>query len=295
MIIDAHQHFYEPGTPRAKGPEDYKMVALPEGVAGTILLTEQEVGLKLAAEEPLILGIIGKVASSTKPEFSAEIKKWATDPLFRGIRHTGKDLEAPSDGDELFFSNMELLAKNDLVLDVFRVCEGGFGGPKSVLAGYTGSPRALAMLEKVAERVPNLRIVVSHIAHCPIDGKPMPQPWKEKFQKMAAHPNIYMKVSGLMERALWRSDDGGFPNERAPEMLGYYRPTLDALWEIFGEDHLMYGSDWPVCEHAGDFIGHGLRIVRQYFTEKGDEAYNKFLWKNSIKLYKWKPRTTSQQ
>ena len=70
---------------------------------------------------------------------------------------------------------------------------------------------------------------------------------------------------------------------------------LDALWEIFGEDHLFYGSDWPVCEHAGDFIGNGLRVVRPYFAEKGIKAYNKFFWKNSIKAYNWKPRLASQR
>jgi L-fuconolactonase len=269
------------------------MLAMPEGVVGTILLTDQEFGLKIAAEEPLVLGVVGRVPPN-KPEFGPEIEKWSANPLFRGIRQTGKDLEAVPDDGGSYFTDMRLLAKKDLVLDVFRICEGGFGGPKS-FGGYTGSPRALAILEKVAEDVPNLRIIVCHIAHCPVDGKPMPKTWQEKFRRMAAHPNIYMKVSGMMERATWRSDDSGFPNERAPEMLGYYRPALDALWEIFGEDHLLYGSDWPVCEHAGDFIGHGMKIVRQYFAEKGIEAYSKFFWKNSIKVYNWKPRLASQK
>ena len=42
MIIDTHQHFYEPGTPSGKGPMEYKILALPEGVTGTILLAAQE-------------------------------------------------------------------------------------------------------------------------------------------------------------------------------------------------------------------------------------------------------------
>ncbi|MGA2992299.1 MAG: amidohydrolase family protein [Candidatus Korobacteraceae bacterium] len=293
MIIDSHHHFYEPGTPRAKGPEDYKMLALPEGITGTILLTDQEFGLKIAAEEPLVLGVVGRIPPN-KPEFPAELEKWTANPMFKGIRQTGKDLEAVPDDGGTYFSDMRLLAKKDCVLDVFRIIGGGFGGPKS-FGGYTGSPRALATLLKVAECVPNLRIVVCHIAHCPVDGKPMPESWKEKFRRMAKYPNIYMKVSGMMERATWRSEDGGYPNERAPEMLGYYRPALDALWEIFGPDRLLYGSDWPVCEHAGDFIGHGMKMVRQYFAEKGVDAYNKFFWQNSIDIYHWKPRLASQQ
>ena len=293
MIIDTHQHFYEPGTPRAKGPEDYKMLASPEGVVGTLLLSDSDFGLKLAAEEPLVVGVVGRLPVN-KPGLRAEIEKWAVNPLFRGIRPFGPELEAVPDDSESFFADMKLLASKDLVLDVLRIIEGGFGGPK-FFGGYTGSECALAMVEKVARCTPNLRIIVDHIAHCPIDGKPMSADWVAKLGRLAAYPNIYMKVSGLMERAIWRSDDGGFPNERAPEMLGYYRPTLDKLWEMFGEDRLLYGSDWPVCEHAGDFIGNGLRIVRQYFAEKGVRAYTKYFWENSRKVYGWKPRLASQQ
>ncbi len=93
-----------------------------------------------------------------------------------------------------------------------------------------------------------------------------------------------------MERATTRGD-----GERATESFSFYRPILDALWEIFGEERLFYGSDGPVCEHAGEFIGNGLRIVRRYFSEKGEEACSKFFWKNSKKVYKWVARLPSQQ
>lgn len=291
MIIDTHQHFYEPGTPSGKGPMEYKILALPEGVTGTILLAAQEFALNLANNEPLIVGVVGKIPAN-EPDFGAKIEKLAANPLFRGIRNRGDDLEDIGKGS--YISNMEKLAGKDLVLDVFRICEGGFGGPQSS-SGYFGSPRALAALEKLAKHVPKLRIIVSHIAHCPIDGNPLSNIWEENFRRMADHPNIYMKVSGLMERATWRAHSGGFPNERAPEMLGYYRPTLDALWEIFGEDRLIYGSNWPVCEQAGDFLANGLRIVRAYFAEKGEQASSKFFWKNSQKIFKWKPRLPSQR
>lgn len=122
MIIDTHHHFWEPGTPRAKGPEDYKMLSREEGITGTILLADQEFALNLAAQEPLVVGVVGRVASN-KPEFRAEIDKWAANPLFRGIRHTGRELEDVEKGS--FFSDMEHLAAKDLVLDVFRICGGG--------------------------------------------------------------------------------------------------------------------------------------------------------------------------
>jgi L-fuconolactonase len=292
MIINTHQHFWEPGAPSGKGPADYEMLSRKEGVTGTVLLGDQQIALNLAAEEPLIVGVVGRVVSN-KPEFGAEIDKWAANPLFRGIRHLGRELENVEKGS--FLSDMEKLAAKDLVLDVFRICGGGeavtqvFSNGPRTLSNYFGNPASLTGLEKLAECLPKLRIVVSHIAHYPIDGKPMNSIWQENFKRMAAHPNIYMKVSGLMERFVITE------HEKAPEMLSYYRPTLNVLWDIFGEDRLIYGSDWPVCEHAGDFIANGLHIVRPYFAEKGEEASVKFFWKNSKKVYKWIPRRPSQR
>jgi L-fuconolactonase len=143
---------------------------------------------------------------------------------------------------------------------------------------------------KIAERVPKLRIVVEHIGGMSIDGNRISKNWEDIFKRMAGHPQIFVKVSGLMERATTRAE-----NEKATERLGFYRPTLDALWEIFGEDRLFYASNWPVCEHVGDFIVNGLRILRPFFAEKGEEAYTKFFWKNSKKVYKWIARLPSQK
>ena len=57
----------------------------------------------------------------------------------------------------------------------------------------------------------------------------------------AEHPNIYYKVSGLVESA---------QGKPAPDDVGYHTPTLDALWEIFGEYRLVYGSNWFSQETA---------------------------------------------
>ncbi|MFH1490342.1 MAG: amidohydrolase family protein [Pseudomonadota bacterium] len=286
MIIDTHQHFWNLGAGKAHGPEDYKIRATPEGITGTILrLAENEWALDLAGKELLIVGVCGAIKSG--PEFGAELEKLAKNPLFRGICYSGKDIEDVEKGS--FLSDMENLSEKDLELDLLRVCPGFFGGPKAMQV-YTGTPQSLAGLFKITERVPKLRVVVEHIGGMPIDGKPMNKTWEDTFKKMAEYPEVYIKVSGLMERATTRPE-----NERATELLSYYRPTLDSLWDIFGEDRLIYGSNWPVCMHAGDSISNGLRIVRPYFAENGEEAYTKFFWKNSKKVYKWVPRLPSQR
>ena len=287
MIIDTHQHFWNVGAPWAKAPEDYKILAMPEGMTGTILrLPETQLALDLAEKEPLIVGVCGEIKSG--PEFETELEKFAANPLFRGICCLGRDLENVEEGS--FLSDMQKLADKDLQLDLLRVCPGFFGGPKAMQALYKGTQQSFEGLMKLSERVPKLPIVVEHIGGMAIDGKTINAQWEEMFKRMAACPQIYIKVSGLMERSTTRAE-----NERATELLSFYRPTLDALWDHFGEDRLMYGSNWPVCEHAGDFIANGLRIVRQYFAEKGETAYTKYFWRNSQKVYRWVARLPSQR
>jgi predicted TIM-barrel fold metal-dependent hydrolase len=287
MIIDTHQHFWNVGTPWAKAPEDYKILAEPEGITGTILrLEETQQGLDLAAKEPFIVGVCGAIKRG--PEFETDLEKFAANPLFRGICFLGRELENVEK--DSFLSDMEKLAAKGLELDLLRVLPGFFGGPKAMQAAYIGTPQSLEGMFKIAERVPSLRMVVEHNGGMAIDGRPISNNWEEIFKRIAGYPQIYIKVSGLMERATTRAE-----NERATELLSFYRPALDALWKIFGEDRLMYGSNWPVSEHAGDFVANGLRIVRRYFAEKGEEAYTKYFWKNSQKVYKWVARLPSQR
>jgi L-fuconolactonase len=287
MIIDTHQHFWNIEIPRGKAPDDYRIFAAPEGVTGTILrLAENDEALALAAREPLIVGVCGAIKRGAG--FEAELERLSANPLFRGICYIGRDIEDVEKDD--FLANLEKLAAKDLQLDLLRVCPGFFGGPKAMQALYTGTRKSLEAMFTMAERVPALRIVVEHIGGMPIDGGSPSKDWQAVFSRMAKYPNIHIKVSGLMERATSRAD-----GERATEAFSFYRPTLDLLWNTFGEDRLFYGSDWPVCEHAGDFIGNGLRIVRRYFAEKGEEASRKFFWKNSKNVYQWVARLPSQQ
>ena len=68
---------------------------------------------------------------------------------------------------------------------------------------------------------------------------------------------------------------------------------LDELWNIFGPERLIYGSDWPNSDHWGSYA-EVLSVVREYFTGKGRPAAEKFFWKNSIDAYRWVMREASQ-
>lgn len=285
MIIDTHQHFWNLDKPWSKGPEDYKILALPEGVTGTVLrLPETQEALDLAEDEPFIVGVCGAIANDEN--FEKNLDLFSRNKLFKGICYIGHELEKA--GPELI-SRMELLAGKDYQLDLLRVCPGFYGGPPSMQRLYGGTKESLEAVFRIAESVPDLRMVVEHIGGMAIDGRAITPEWMDIFQRMARHPNIFIKVSGLMERYTGRA-----PDEIAPTRLSIYRYVLDELWNLFGEDRLFYGSNWPVSEHAGDYIAQGLRIVRPYFAGKGSAALDKYFWKNSKVVYKWERRLPSQ-
>ena len=287
MVIDTHQHFWNIERPWAKGVQDYRILAEPEGITGTILrLEENETALEIANAEPFVVGVCGEIIPG--PEFEARLNGYSANPLYRGICLFGPVLANVEKDKKMFLSCMEQLAAKDMPLELLRVLPGFWGGPKA-MQKFQGTKESVEGLRTIAESIPNLRIVVQHMGGLPIDGKPLTPEWEEKFQMLAEYPQITIKVSGLM-----RGDTTRAQNERSSESLAFYRPVLDAVWRIFGEDRLMYGSNWPVSEHEGDFIANGMRLVRRYFSEKGQVALDKYFWKNSLHNYKWTPRMTSQ-
>jgi L-fuconolactonase len=78
-----------------------------------------------------------------------------------------------------------------------------------------------------------------------------------------------------------------------PLDLDFYRSRLDEIWGIFGEDRIMFGSDWPNSDRWGTYQ-QVFNIARDYVTPKGPAAAEKFYWRNSLQAYRWKNRSTEQ-
>ena len=87
-----------------------------------------------------------------------------------------------------------------------------------------------------------------------------------------------MKISGLYQNT-----------QQKPVVTdaGYYAPTLDVVWDAFGEDRLVYGSNWPVSTMYGDY-GPNVDIARDYLVTKGPVALEKVMWRNAVKAYNLK-------
>lgn len=279
-IIDCHTHFYDPTRPEGvawpgKGTPLYRTV-LPKHlrelkqfrrVTGTVIVEasprveDNTWLLELAKDDSFIVGIVGRLEPGT-PDFTKHLNRFAANPLFRGIRVASRLLAELLENDSL--ADLKLLADRDLALDV------------------NGGPETPAVIAKLAPRIPALRIVLNHIGNVRITSDEPPREWQEGIQAAAEHSNVFCKISALVEGA---ARDG----REAPDDMAFYKPYIDVVWTAFGDDRVIYGSNWPVSDRAADYQTL-QRIVMEYAFEKGADATRKFCSLNAKRAYKWVER-----
>jgi predicted TIM-barrel fold metal-dependent hydrolase len=271
-IIDTHIHFYDPrrkeGIPWPPSTDTvlYKPVlpplfastATPIGVTGAVVieasprLEDNQWVLDLVKGNPLIVAYVANIEAGTQ-EFSASLARFRKNPLVRGIRVFDEKFVAGVSR-PAFMEDLKRLADADLSLDAI---------------GETDT-KWLAPLLTVAEKIPNLRIVINHMPE-------EPPAWKaEQIRALAKHAQVCCKVSGVLKTV------GG----KVPTDVGSYRAVLDQLWDMFGPDRVMYGSNWPKSDHLAPYATV-LSVVKQYVEPKGAAASEKFFSKNAKAFYKW--------
>lgn len=276
--IDTHTHFYDPtrkeGVPwpgkddkllyRRVLPDEFKELARKHHVTGTVVVEaspwveDNQWLLDLAAREPFVVGVVGRL-DPAGDDFPKLFARFAKNERFRGIRVNHGDLKKGLD-QKAYLQNLRLLVEHDRALDV------------------NGGPDLPADVARLARALPELRIVINHEANLRIDGKEPPEAWRKGMKAAAEGKRVVCKVSALAEGT-------GKKERDAPAEVAFYRPVLDALWETFGEDRLLYGSNWPVSERAASYATlYG--IVSAYFGAKGRGPLAKFLRGNALAAYK---------
>ena len=280
-VIDTHTHFYDPsrreGVPwpgkddkalyRTVLPKHLRGVAAEAGVklAGTVVveaspwLEDNQWLLDLAQDEPLIVGVVGHLSPGER-DFAGHLKRFAKNPRYRGIRIGHGELTTGLN-QQAYVDDLARLADADLTVDV------------------NGGPEMPADVARLAEKLPKLRIVINHAANLPIDGKTPPEKWLAGMQAAASPERVWCKVSALVEAT-------GRTRQDAPADGAFYRPVLDALWKTFGDDRLLFGSNWPVSERAASYRTL-FGIVSTYVADRGQHAAEKYFVQNSLAAYRW--------
>lgn len=274
-IIDTHIHLYdterEGGVPwphkatpwlyKPHLPADFKKAAQPVGVTDVViveashLVEDNQWVLDLVKDDDYFVAIVGNL-NPASDDFAADLERFAKDPRYVGIRVRNNDV--PFELNEKTLGNLRLLAEEEMTLDL--------------LTGHA----SLEKIDELARAIPDLRIVVNHCLGQPFQGQAVDDKWKERVHTLAKNKNVYCKFSGLIEHS---------GKEAAPGDVDYYAPVLDVLWKEFGPRRMIFASNWPVINKAGDYAAH-LKLVRGYLADKGDEANERVFWKNAADVYR---------
>ena len=181
-----------------------------------------------------------------KPDFVESLDKLAKDPKLVGIRAF---LWAPTlTLDETQIAHVKELAKRGLTLDIISR---GTLNPKD-------------KVEKLAAAVPDLRIIIDHLAGA--KGKTPAPAWVAAVKRLAAHKNIYIKFSSFFDMYNpAATEDNPW---KAPTDLAAYKPHFDVLYKAFGPDRLIYGTNYPVVTLGGTVAQHNA-IAEEYLAPLG--------------------------
>lgn len=283
-IIDTHIHLFDASRPQGapyKGskqyeggialPSTYRALAQPLGIVGAIeieaspWIEDNLWVLEISQKDPIMVGTVGNLQPE-KPEFSEYLERYHRNPLFRGIRYGNLwnyDL-VQQVNNPVFVEGLKLLAQADLVLD-------------------TANPRVnlLQAIVNVSDKVPNLRIVIDHLPS--LDPTQQEQAsYDAALTEIRGRPNIFAKLSEIDHRV----------NGQIISGLAAHRARLDLLMETFGEDRVLFGSDWPNSVGIAT-LGQIVELTRDYFASR-PHAAEKYFWKNSLKAYKWVKRSADQ-
>jgi L-fuconolactonase len=281
-IIDVHIHLFDryrgsvypgPGD-TAPGfvayPPRYLATIQGSGIVGTVVTEASHVPeetqwiLDMAEKNPIIVGHCGYLDFGT-PDFRKNFDTFRKNKFFLGIRY--RNVAPRNFG--------ESMKKPDFVAEVKAFADAG------LVLEHTAHPRVLL---DITDKVPSAKIVVPHLprVNLPADRKEAAE-YRSAMKELGQRQQVSIKLSGVVK----------FIDGKAVSDVAVLKPWLDELWGIFGEDRVMFGSDWPHETRTRPFKTI-MRVAREYMATKGRVAEEKVFWRNSARIYKWVKRDASQ-
>jgi len=274
LRIDAHQHFWKFDPIRDSWithemsvirkdfmPADLQPILAAAGIGGTVVVQsdqsedENDFQLANAAKYDFIKGVVGWV-DLRHPQVEERLAYYKKYPKMKGFRHV---LQGEQDRALMLSANFKRgitqLAAHGYTYDIL-IYPDQLGYTKDLVAAFPDQP-----------------FVLDHIAKPHIKDRYITDEWIAAIHAVAAYPNVFCKISGMVTEADWY--------HWKPEHLRVY---IDTVVEAFGVDRVMYGSDWPVCLVAASYQ-QVLQLMTDYFSSFSKDEQDAFFGKNAIKFY----------
>lgn len=273
MTIDSHQHFwhYEPVKHswiddemavirKDFLPSDLKQVYNENGIDGCVAvqadqtLEETDFLLDLASKNDFIKGVVGWVDFRAN-NIENVLDKYSDSQKLKGFRHV---VQGEPDHNFLlrpnFLNGIKALEKYHFTYDILVF------------------PHQLGAVLEFVKRFPYQKFVIDHIAKPYIkdgffDG------WAVMMQEIAKQDNVFCKVSGMITEADYKS-----------WTEAQLKPYLDLVFNAFGTERIMFGSDWPVCLVAENY-SEVKTIITNFIGGLSKTEQEAVMGKNAIQFY----------
>ena len=272
MIIDSHQHFWNYNPERDTWidesmqalkknflPENLKPILIDNGIDGCISVQagqsyeETEFLLECASNNKFIKGVVGWV-DLCSPDLEKKLKRYSTDKKFKGVRHIVQS------------ESKEYLLRKDVQAGISKLSN--FNLTFDLLV----TPIQLQSAIKLVKTFPNQKFVLDHIAK-PRISEPLNKTWVNDIINLSKQNNVFCKISGLVTE----TKDNNF-------LEADFLPFLDIIFQYFGFDRIMYGSDWPVCLLAAQYK-KVLDIITDYLSSYDSKTREKIMGTNAQIFY----------
>ncbi|WP_273447074.1 amidohydrolase family protein [Neolewinella agarilytica] len=254
MIIDSHQHFWRYEAKKHDWiddemavirrdfmPEDLQPVLAANGVNGCVAVQadqtrdETDFLLALARENSFIKGVVGWIDLRAE-NLNEQLDVYAGSTALKGFRHVVQGEADP-----------QFMLRPEFVRGIRTIGERGYTYDLLIL------PHQLLAAVELIRQFPEQRFVVDHLAKPYIKAGYLAG-WKIGMQALAAFPNVWCKVSGMVTEA-------DYQNWTEDQM----KPYLDVVFDAWGTERVMFGSDWPVCRVAATY-DRVLGLVNDYLS-----------------------------
>jgi L-fuconolactonase len=276
MNIDSHQHFwrYDPARDTwitdAMGvlkrdflQDEFARELDANGIDASIAVqadqSEEETLflLDVAERGDRIAGVVGWI-DLRSPQLTERLGFFSQFKKLRGFRHV-----AQAEPDDRF------LLQRDFVRGISRLREFGFTYDILIY------PKQLPAAIELVSQLPEQHFVIDHLAKPEIKSGNR-EPWAANVKAISANPNVFCKLSGLVTEADWL--------RWTPADFTFY---LDVVFEAFGPDRLMFGSDWPVCLVAASYR-QVKELIEDYVSRRAPADAAKIFGENATRFYRLK-------
>jgi L-fuconolactonase len=218
---------------------------------------ESDFLLALAAQHKIVKGVVGWV-DLVADDVDERLAYYAGFEKMKGFRHI---LQGETDRAYMlqpaFMRGIEKLSKYGFTYDILIHDD------------------QLPYISEFVSAFPDQPFVIDHLAKPKIKTKEI-DAWQKGIQTVAQHKNVLCKVSGMVTEADW----GDWQRKD-------FTPYLDVVFDAFGAERLMYGSDWPVCRLAATY-GEVINLLKAYCEKLTAEQQALFWGDNAVKFYKLK-------